>query len=120
MYSDMYKQIINIVDAAVNLTSVEIRDELSRNPADKVKIFEDSSVYIQVRDRPNLFELTISPKTANGGYDLANPIFALRLQPHAWLVEKMDGLYKTSAEDSFSTTPPPWLPDWAQEMWKKT
>ena len=120
MYSDMYKQIINIVDAAVNLTSVEIRDELSRNPADKVKIFEDSSVYIQVRDRPNLFELTISPKTASGGYDLANPIFALRLQPHAWLVEKMDGLYKTSAEDSFSTTPPPWLPDWAQEMWKKT
>ena len=119
MHNEMYKQIINIVDAAVNQATVEIRDELSRNPADKVKIFEDNSVYIQVRDRPNLFELTISPKTASGGCDLANPIFALRLQPHAWLVEKMDGLYKASTEESFSTTPPPWLPDWAQEMWKK-
>ena len=116
----MYRQIINIVDAAVNLSTAEVRDEMSRNPADKVKVFEDNSVYIQVRDRPNMFELIISPKIAGGGYDLANPIFTLKLQPHNWLVEKMDGLYKASAEDSFSTTPPPWLPDWAQEMWKKT
>jgi len=119
MYSDMYKQIINIIDAATNLTTTESRDELSRNPADKVKVFEDSSVYIQVRDRPNCFELTISPKTANGGYDIANPIFAIRLQPHAWLVEKMDGLYRSTAEEAFRMSPPAWLPDWAQEMWKK-
>lgn len=120
MYSEMYKQIINIVDAAVNLATIEVRDEMSRNPADKVKIFEDNAVYIQVRDRPNLFELTISPKTANGGYDIANPIFGIRLQPHAWLVEKMDGLYRASTpEESYSTTPPSWLPDWAQEMWNK-
>jgi len=42
MYSEMHKQIINIIDAAVNLTTTETRDELSRNPADKVKVFEDS------------------------------------------------------------------------------
>jgi hypothetical protein len=119
MHNEMYKQIINIVDAAVALATAESRDELSRNPADKVKVFEDNSVYIQVRDRTNLFELTISPKTASGGYDIANPIFAIRLQPHAWLVEKMDGLYKSSAEEAFRMSPPAWLPDWAQEMWKK-
>ncbi len=115
----MYKQIINIIDAAMTLTTKESRDDLSRSPADRVKVFEDSSVYIQVRDRPNLFELTISPKTASGGYDVGNPIFAIRLQPHAWLVEKMDGLYKSSTEDALQMSPPTWLPDWAQEMWKK-
>ena len=119
MYNEMYKQIINIIDAAVALTTTESRDELSRNPADKVKVFEDNSVYIQVRDRPNLFELTISPKTASGGYDIANPIVAIRLQPHAWLVEKLDGRHKSSAEEAFRMSPPGWLPDWAQEMWKK-
>lgn len=119
MYKDMYKQITNIIDAAVTLATTETRDELSRNPADKVKVFEDSSVYIQVRDRANLFELTISPKTANGGYDIANPIFAIRLQPHAWLVEKMDGLSRSSVEEQYRMSPPAWLPDWAQEMWKK-
>jgi hypothetical protein len=119
MYSEMYGQIINIIDAAMSMATKETRDDLSRNPTDRVRVFEDSSVYIQVRDRPNLFELTISPKTANGGYDIANPIFAIRLQPHAWLVEKMDGLHKSSAEEAFCMSPPAWLPDWAQEMWKK-
>ncbi len=119
MYNDMYKQIINIIDAAMNLATKEKRDDLSRNPSDRVRVFEDSSVYIQVRDRPNLFEMTISPKTASGSYDIANPIFAIRLQPHAWLVEKMDGLQKSSTEETVCTLPPVWLPDWAQDMWKK-
>lgn len=119
VYNDMYKQIINIIDAAMNLATKERRDDLSRNPSDRVRVFEDSSVYIQVRDRSNLFEITVSPKTASGGYDVANPIFAIRLQPHAWLVEKIDGLQKSSIEEASRMSPPSWLPDWAQDMWKK-
>lgn len=118
MYNEMYKQIINIIDSAMSLASSEVRDSSSRNPLDRMKTFEDSCVYIQVRDRPHLFELTISPKTANGGYDIANPIFAIRLQPHVWLVERMDGLSRRPAEDAATLSPPAWLPDWAQEMWK--